>query len=110
MQGAAALVDSVPPVFGAVIGEPTSLLPIRAHNGFIRVKLHAHGRAAHSSKAHLGQNAVVDASRAIVALADSLGEDLRTPWRPPAHRPGVADARRWCEAASLRTSCPTRAR
>lgn len=78
MQGAAALVDSVPPVLGAVIGEPTSLLPIRAHNGFIRVKLHAHGRAAHSSKAHLGQNAVVDASRAIVALADSLGEDLRT--------------------------------
>jgi acetylornithine deacetylase len=77
MQGAAALVDSVPPVLGAVIGEPTSLLPVRAHNGFIRVKLHAHGRAAHSSKAHLGQNAVVDASRAIVALADTLGEDLR---------------------------------
>jgi acetylornithine deacetylase len=78
MHGAAALVDSLPPVLGAVIGEPTSLLPIRAHNGFMRVKLHAHGRAAHSSKAHLGQNAVVDASRAIVALADSLGEDLRT--------------------------------
>ena len=77
MQGAASLIDTVPPVLGAVIGEPTSLLPIRAHNGFIRVKLHAHGRAAHSSKAHLGQNAVVDASRAVVALADSLGEDLR---------------------------------
>jgi len=77
MKGAAALVSVVPPVLGAVIGEPTSLLPIRAHNGFIRVKLHAHGRAAHSSKAHLGHNAVVDASRAVVALTDTLGRDLR---------------------------------
>lgn len=77
MQGAAALIDSLPKVMGAIIGEPTSLLPIRAHNGFIRVKLHAHGRASHSSKAHLGQNAVVDASRATVALTDLLGESLR---------------------------------
>ena len=66
MKGAAALIDSVPPVLGAVIGEPTSLLPIRAHNGFVRVTVHAHGRASHSSKAHLGHNAIVDASRAVV--------------------------------------------
>lgn len=77
MKGAAALIDSVPPVLGAVIGEPTSLLPIRAHNGFVRVTVQARGRAAHSSKAHLGHNAIVDASRAIVALTDTLGRDLR---------------------------------
>lgn len=77
MRGAAALIDELPEVVGVVVGEPTSLRPVRANNGFIRVYAHAHGRAAHSSKAHLGSNAIVTAARGITALDDTLGESLR---------------------------------
>ncbi len=80
MRGAAAFLETVPrlpPIAGVVIGEPTSLQPIRAHNGFIRVYAHARGRSVHSSKAHLGSNAVLAAARAIARLDDELGERLR---------------------------------
>jgi acetylornithine deacetylase len=77
MRGAAALGRQLPPVDGVVIGEPTSLAPVRAHNGFIRVRARIGGRAAHSSKAHLGVNAVVHAARVVTALDEQLGERLR---------------------------------
>lgn len=77
MRGAAALIDQLPDVTGVVIGEPTSLAPVRAHNGFIRVTLHVGGVTAHSSKAHLGTNAIVHAARVITALDEQLGEHLR---------------------------------
>jgi acetylornithine deacetylase len=81
MRGAAALVeqlrDVVQTVTGVVIGEPTSLIPVRAHNGFIRVRLQVQGTSAHSSKAHLGVNAIIEAARAITVLDEQLGERLR---------------------------------
>lgn len=77
MQGAAALLDQLPPVDGVVVGEPTSLVPVRAHNGFIRVRAHVHGRPAHSSKAHLGENAILGASRVLLQLDDEVGAALR---------------------------------
>jgi acetylornithine deacetylase len=77
MRGAAALPAHMPPVDGVVIGEPTSLAPVRAHNGFIRVRVQVGGRSAHSSKAHLGVNAIVHAARVVTALDDTLGERLR---------------------------------
>jgi acetylornithine deacetylase/succinyl-diaminopimelate desuccinylase-like protein len=77
MRGAARLLDQVPVPTGVVIGEPTSLVPVRAHNGFIRVRVHAHGRSVHSSKAHLGHNAVLAAARLVEALDQELGERLR---------------------------------
>jgi acetylornithine deacetylase/succinyl-diaminopimelate desuccinylase-like protein len=77
MRGAAALPSQIPPVDGVVIGEPTSLAPVRAHNGFIRVRVQVGGRTAHSSKAHLGVNAIVHAARVVTALDDRLGERLR---------------------------------
>lgn len=58
MTGAAHLLTTLPPVDVAVIAEPTSLVPIRAHNGFLRFVVTAHGRTAHSAKAHLGVNAI----------------------------------------------------
>ena len=77
MRGAAALPAHMPPVDAVVIGEPTSLAPVRAHNGFIRVRVQVGGRSAHSSKAHLGINAIVHAARVVTALDDTLGERLR---------------------------------
>jgi acetylornithine deacetylase len=62
----------LPPIAGAVIAEPTLLLPVRAHLGVMRVAVTAHGRAAHAATAHLGVNAVVAAARAV----DALDRDL----------------------------------
>jgi acetylornithine deacetylase len=63
MLGSLALVDQLPPVDAAVIGEPTSLEPVRVHNGLARITIETHGRAAHTSRAHLGVNAISAASR-----------------------------------------------
>lgn len=72
MLGAKALVGQLPHIDAAIIGEPTSLLPIRAHNGFARFRIVAHGRASHTSRAYLGVNAVAAASRAVIAIQDEL--------------------------------------
>lgn len=72
MQGAAALPAQVGRIDAAVIGEPTSLRPIRANNGFARITITVEGIAAHSSKAHLGRNALTAAARIAVALEDRL--------------------------------------
>jgi acetylornithine deacetylase len=72
MVGSRALVGQLPPVAGALVGEPTSVLPVRAHNGFTRFRIVARGRAAHTSRAYLGVNAVAVAARAVLALQDQL--------------------------------------
>ena len=55
--------------------EPTSLQIVTHHKGIAVIRLHASGRACHSSNPSLGRNAIVDASRAVLALAE-LGERL----------------------------------
>lgn len=78
MRGAATLLEALPDdVAGIVIGEPTSLLPVRAHNGFIRVAIGVHGVSAHSSRAELGVNAITQAARLVCELEDRLGVDLK---------------------------------
>lgn len=72
MQGAAVLPDQLGRIDAAIIGEPTSLRPIRANNGFARITITVRGVAAHSSKAHLGRNALTAAARIAVALEDRL--------------------------------------
>jgi acetylornithine deacetylase len=72
MLGSRALVDQLPPVDGAVIGEPTSLEPVRVHNGLARIAIETHGRAAHTSRAHLGINAISAASRVVASLDKHL--------------------------------------
>ncbi|MFQ5947612.1 MAG: M20 family metallopeptidase [Acidimicrobiia bacterium] len=70
MLGSRALVDQLPPVDGAIIGEPTSLAPVRVHNGLARFRVVSLGRSAHTSRAQLGVNAVATASRVVLALQD----------------------------------------
>jgi acetylornithine deacetylase/succinyl-diaminopimelate desuccinylase-like protein len=67
-RGAAALLEHLPHVDGAVVGEPTCLRPVRVHNGVLRLALTARGRAAHTSHAHHGVNAISAAARAVAAL------------------------------------------
>jgi acetylornithine deacetylase/succinyl-diaminopimelate desuccinylase-like protein len=67
-RGAGALLEHLPRVDGAVIGEPTRLRPVRVHNGVLRLTLIACGRAAHTSHADRGVNAISAAARAVAAL------------------------------------------
>lgn len=73
MRGAEALIELIGHVDGIVIGEPTNLEPIRAHNGILRFDLIVHGVTAHSSKAHLGTNAITAVAKVALALDERLG-------------------------------------
>lgn len=72
MAGSLALLPHLPPLAGAIVGEPTSLLPVRAHNGLVRFRVVARGRAAHTSRAYLGRNAVAAGARVVLAIEDEL--------------------------------------
>jgi acetylornithine deacetylase len=52
----------------AIIGEPTSMQVVDAHKGPVRWQVDVMGRAAHSSMAHIGVNAITYAMRLIGEL------------------------------------------
>ncbi len=52
----------------AVVAEPTELRLTTACKGCVRWRIHVHGREAHSSKPHLGTNAIVHMSEVIRAI------------------------------------------
>lgn len=53
---------------GAVVGEPTMLRALRAHNGVARWVVHTHGVAAHGAAPDLGRNAI----SMMVKLVDAI--------------------------------------
>lgn len=53
-----------------IVGEPTGLQPCLGHRGVLWLLLRFKGRTAHASVPHLGDNAVLKAARAALALAD----------------------------------------
>ncbi len=60
MAGARALVeDGTPLAPFAVVGEPTSLVPMRQHKGIFMEGIRLQGRSGHSSNPALGANAIV---------------------------------------------------
>ena len=59
-----------------IVGEPTSMRVVDAHKGPIRWQVEVIGRAAHSSMAHLGVNAVTYATRLIGEL-EHMESDLK---------------------------------
>jgi acetylornithine deacetylase len=65
----------------AVVAEPTSLRLVIATKGCVRFRILVRGKAAHSSKPHLGVNAVVRMARLIVALEEDA-ERLRANIHP----------------------------
>ena len=58
----------LPEINAALVGEPTALQPCVAQKGLLILKLHAHGHTAHAARAHLGDNAILRATRDIAAL------------------------------------------
>jgi acetylornithine deacetylase len=72
LRGSRRLLEQLPPAHAAIVGEPTSLRPVRVHNGLARLVIAAHGRAAHSSRAQLGVNAIAAAARVVTVLETRL--------------------------------------
>jgi acetylornithine deacetylase len=65
------------------VGEPTSMAVVDAHKGPVRWQVEVTGRAAHSSMAHLGVNAVTYAGRMLGELS-RIEEELKA--SPPDER------------------------
>jgi acetylornithine deacetylase len=83
MSGARALADAGRPLGrAAVIGEPTSLKPIRLHKGVLMERIDIHGQSGHSSDPSLGRNA-------LDAMQDVMGEliALRRQWQQEFRHP-----------------------
>lgn len=59
-----------------IVGEPTSMRVVDAHKGPVRWQVDVTGRAAHSSMAHLGVNAITYATRLIAEL-ERIEADLK---------------------------------
>lgn len=76
MDGALALRDGDTPRPGryCVIGEPTSLVPIRQHKGIFMETITVHGASGHSSNPAFGANAIEGMHRAIAALRELRDE------------------------------------
>jgi acetylornithine deacetylase/succinyl-diaminopimelate desuccinylase family protein len=52
----------------AIVAEPTELRAVIASKGVLRWRMIAHGKSAHSSKTHLGINAIYHMARVILAI------------------------------------------
>lgn len=73
MTGAASFARTALPawpgkVAGIIVGEPTELRPIIAHNGIVRWTTVTHGRAAHSSDPAQGRSAISAMLRVVARL------------------------------------------
>ena len=59
-------------VKGAIVGEPTKLETVIAHNGAVRYSVQTHGVAAHSCDPSLGKSAISDMARLILHLEERI--------------------------------------
>jgi acetylornithine deacetylase len=66
-----------------IVGEPTGMAVVDAHKGPVRWQVEVNGKAAHSSMAHLGVNAITYASRLLGEL-ERIEAGLKT--RAPVDR------------------------
>jgi acetylornithine deacetylase len=64
-----------------VIGEPTSLHPVRMHKGHLKLRISVSGLSAHSGYPHLGINAIEEAVPVLGALRH-LRQDLEREQQP----------------------------
>ena len=71
----------------AIVGEPTSLVPIRAHKGYCLAEIEIHGREGHSAYPDVGINSIFRAARLLgkiegisLALKDKTDEEFVPPY------------------------------
>lgn len=70
----------------AIVGEPTSLQPMRGGKGYCLAQITVRGREAHSAYPQLGASAIFRAARLIKrieAIAEQIKRDLREDFDPP---------------------------
>jgi acetylornithine deacetylase len=70
----------------AIVGEPTSLQPMRAGKGYCLAEITVRGREAHSAYPQIGASAIFRAARLIgriEQIADELRQDQRAGFDPP---------------------------
>ena len=70
----------------AIVGEPTSLQPMRAGKGYYLAEITVRGREAHSAYPRLGASAIFRAARLIEGIeliAEELKSDQRVGFDPP---------------------------
>jgi acetylornithine deacetylase len=67
---AGALARYLPSLRGVVVGEPTSLRPVVAHNGVVRWKTITRGVAAHSANPSRGRSAIAAMMKVVSALEE----------------------------------------
>lgn len=83
MNGARALAEAGKPKGRyAVIGEPTSLKPVRMHKGIMMERLKFEGQSGHSSNPALGRNAIEGMHEALTELIK-----LRSQWQEQYRNP-----------------------
>lgn len=63
---------------GVIIGEPTQLQPVVAHNGVVRWRIETHGLAAHSSNPTNGRSAISMMAKVIEAIESHYIPNLTT--------------------------------
>lgn len=78
-NGLERLRPQLPPLSAAVVGEPTDLHPCVAQKGLLILTVRSRGRSAHAARPHLGENAVLKASRDLHRL-QSLTLDREDPF------------------------------
>jgi acetylornithine deacetylase len=73
----------------AIVAEPTDLHVVVAHQGMVRWRCHATGRAAHSSRPDEGVNAIYAMSRVAEAVEEFQKQLAAGPEHPLCGRPAV---------------------
>jgi acetylornithine deacetylase len=68
-----------PKPIAALVAEPTGMRAVIASKGVLRWKIHTHGLAAHSSKPHLGINAISAMTKVIQTIEADARELARHP-------------------------------
>lgn len=71
-RGVLKLAESKPRAQGAVVGEPTNLVPVIAHKGVVRFRIRTRGRAVHTSRMQEGINAIYQMVDVIRALREQV--------------------------------------
>jgi acetylornithine deacetylase len=70
----------------SIVGEPTSLQPMRAGKGYCLAEISVRGREGHSAYPALGASAIFRAARLVArieAMAETLKTDARAAFEPP---------------------------